>query len=394
MRVLTLGNNALAISNAPELLEKSYKTEKPDFKKTQWRGRRLSKADKKVKFVYAPYSMSKLLKMLEIDEYHSGCVEAIKESTIMQVETSNAKLNAWIAAAEFPGNEDFGSILGEAVKHRAGCGNAFLLKMRDSGGNWVGLERILPSEIVIVEKYDEFGFMRPDYIQTKNNVRTLHDNRDIIHFRRPTHKSNAWGLACEPIALNIEILGEIKKFDFNNFKSGLLIDYFIIVEGGSLRDGTVVDDEGNVVVTDAFETIQKAFMDAQGNSKSHSSILIEVEKENVKIRLEPLRQHDKDGGFIKLKKDLREGIFAYHRVPARLVSQLVAGQLGGDNNSDMTLFYVFVVSPLQNRIASALAKEFNREFSWGIQAEEFDFGDLTQFFLTADEKIFSTNRNK
>jgi capsid portal protein len=121
--------------------------------------------------------------------------------------------------------------------------------------------------------------------------------------------------------------------------------------------------------------------------------LIESESKDVKIRLEPLRQQDKDGGFLSLKKDLREGIFAYHRVPPRVVSQLVSGQLGGDNNSDMTLFYNFVVRPMQKRLALTLANEFNYEYNWGVSAEEWDFGALTEELLTNDEKLFKSLRN-
>jgi len=71
---------------------------------------------------------------------------------------------------------------------------------------------------------------------------------------------------------------------------------------------------------------------------------------DVKIRLEPLRQQDREGGFLSLKKDLREGILAYHRVPARIVSQLIPGQLGGDNRSDMDMFY-YQFNDLSNRSA-------------------------------------------
>lgn len=55
--------------------------------------------------------------------------------------------------------------------------------------------------------------------------------------------SNAWGVSCLPVTVNIEILEQIKTFDFNNFKNGLLVDYFMIVEGGSLKDDVVEDSK-------------------------------------------------------------------------------------------------------------------------------------------------------
>ncbi|WP_232502717.1 phage portal protein [Candidatus Cloacimonas acidaminovorans] len=391
---MRLGAYNLAISSATDLLEAKYKPEPIDLSKYQRIGKQLvSKAAETKKVVSQPYSMSKLLNLLDTDEYHSGCIDALTMATIMQFDCKNSQVKSWMEAAEFPACEDQTTILGELMKFYLACGNGFLIKMRNAQGEWIGLERMLPSEVQIVENYDEFGFFKPNYIQVKNNQKKDFAYEDIIHVKKSTHRSNAWGLACLPIAINIEILGEIKTFDYNNFKNGLMIDYFVIVEGGTLRDGIVTDEQGNEVLTDAYTEIEKALTEVKGNAKSHSTVLIESESRDVKIRLEPLRQQDREGGFITLKKDLREGILAYHRVPARIVSQLIPGQLGGDNRSDMLMFYQFVVRPLQNRLALALANEFNFDFGWNVKPEDFNFGNLTEVLQTADEQLFMQNRN-
>ncbi len=394
MRVMRLGAYNLAISSATDLLEAKYNPEPVDLSKLSRVGKQLiSKAAETKKVVSQPYSMSKLLNLLDTDEYHSGCIDALTMATIMQFDCKNSQVKSWMEAAEFPACEDQTTILAELMKFYLACGNGFLIKMRNAQGEWIGLERMLPSEVQIVENYDEFGFFKPNYIQVKNNQKKDFAYEDIIHVKKSTHRSNAWGLACLPIAINIEILGEIKTFDYNNFKNGLMIDYFVIVEGGTLRDGTVTDEAGNEVLTDAYTEIEKALTEVKGNAKSHSTVLIESESRDVKIRLEPLRQQDREGGFLGLKKDLREGILAYHRVPARIVSQLIPGQLGGDNSSDMLMFYQFVVRPLQNRLALALANEFNFDFGWEVKPEDFNFGDLTEVLQTADEQLFMQNRN-
>ena len=394
MRVMRLGGYNLAISSVSELLETKYKPEPIDLSKCSRVGKQLvSKAAETKKVVSQPYSMSNLLNLLDTDEYHSGCVDALSMATVMEFDCQNSQVKAWMEAAEFPACEDQTTILAELIKFYLACGNGFLIKMRNAQGQWMGLERMLPSEVQIVENYDEFGFFRPNYIQVKNNQKKDFAYADIIHIKKSTHKSNAWGLACLPIAINVEILSEIKTFDYNNFMNGLMIDYFVIVEGGTLRDGTVTDEQGNEVLTDAYTEIEKALTEVKGNAKSHSTVLIESESRDVKIRLEPLRQQDREGGFLSLKKDLREGIFAYHRVPARIVSQLIPGQLGGDNSSDMRMFYQFVVRPLQNRLALALANEFNFDFGWNVKPEDFNFGNLTEVLQTADEQLFMQNRN-
>ncbi len=394
MRVMRLGGYNLAISSASELLETKYKPEPIDLSKCNRIGKQLiSKAAETKKVVSQPYSMSNLLNLLDTDEYHSGCIDALSMATVMQFDCQNNQVKAWMEAAEFPACEDQTTILAELMKFYLACGNGFLIKMRNAQGGWMGMERMLPSEVQIVENYDEFGFFKPNYIQVKNNQKKDFAYEDIIHVKKSTHRSNAWGLACLPIAINVEILSEIKTFDYNNFKNGLMIDYFVIVEGGTLRDGTVTDEQGNEVLTDAYTEIEKALTEVKGNAKSHSTVLIESESRDVKIRLEPLRQQDREGGFINLKKDLREGIFAYHRVPARIVSQLIPGQLGGDNKSDMLMFYHFVVKPLQNRLALALANEFNFDFGWSVRPDDFNFGDLTQAIQSADDQLFMQNRS-
>jgi capsid portal protein len=391
---MRIGAHNLSISSASDLLETKYKPEPIDLSKCQRIGKQLvSKAAETKKVVSQPYSMSNLLNLLDTDEYHSGCIDALTMATIMQFDCKNSQVKAWMESAEFPACEDQTTILAELMKFYLACGNGFLIKMRNAQGQWMGLERMLPSEVQIVENYDEFGFFKPNYIQVKNNQKKDFAYEDIIHVKKSTHRSNAWGLACLPIAINIEILGEIKTFDYNNFKNGLMIDYFVIVEGGTLRDGTVTDEQGNEVLTDAYTEIEKALTEVKGNAKSHSTVLIESESRDVKIRLEPLRQQDREGGFLGLKKDLREGILAYHRVPARIVSQLIPGQLGGDNKSDMLMFYHFVVRPLQNRLALALANEFNFDFGWSVKPDDFNFGDLTQAIQSADDQLFMQNRS-
>lgn len=392
MKIQKIGGYQIGVVDTEELLSKDYSSRAVNLDSFKWIGKqRLSKSFEK-RIVSAPYSMSKLLQMLEKDEYHCGCIFAKINAALMQVEGRNANLKKWLMEAEYPGNEDITLTLNEFLKYYLACGNGFLLKMRNSSGQWVGLERLLPTEVQIVENYDGFGFFKPDFIQVKNGKKKFFSGADVIHIKNSTNRSNAWGLACLPVAINIEILEQIKVFDYNNFKNGLLVDYFMIVEGGSLKDTVVEDAEGNEVLKDAFTVIEETLLAAKGNNKSHTTVLIETENKDARIRLEPLRQQDRDGGFSGLKKDLREGIFAYHRVPARIVSQLIPGQLG-DNKADMQIFYHFAVKPLQHRLGQVLAHEFNKEFNWKLTASDFDFGDLTAISETDDEKLFKTNRN-
>jgi len=210
VRVMRLGGYNLAISSVTDLIESMYKPEAIDLSKCQRLGKQLiTKAAETRKTVMAPYSMSKLLNLLDMDEYHSGCIDALSMATVMQFECKNKQVAAWMEAAEFPACEDQTTILSEMIKFYLACGNGFLIKMRNAQGQWMGLERMLPSEVQIVENYDKFGFFRPDYIQVKNNQKKDFAYADIVHIKKSTHRSNAWGLAYPAHNRRGELVGSI-----------------------------------------------------------------------------------------------------------------------------------------------------------------------------------------
>ncbi len=391
MKIHNFNGSKVGIVSVDELLQKSYSSDPVNLNEYRWIGqRKLSKSSIKNKILSAPFSMLKLLNLADKNEYHSGCIDAIVNASLIQVKCENSEANNWLKNSHF--GSSFLELASEYLHNYIACGNAFWLKMRNSKGDWAGLEPLHPKEVSIVEKYDSFGVFKPEYIQAKQGKKKLFANSDIIHLKRYTPQSRAWGLASLPIVVNIEILNEIKTFNYNNFKRGLLIDYMVIIEGGSLSDRTITNAEGEEVQEDAFTYIQSQFAEAVGNTKSHGMVILEGGGDNVKIKLEPLRQNDKDGGFLKLKKDLREGIFAYHRVPARIVSQLVSGQLGGDNKSDMLMFYNFVIKPLQAKLSELLASELRAELKINVEASDFNFGNLTDAFESDDVKIFNNNK--
>ncbi|NMD11923.1 MAG: hypothetical protein GYA77_00075, partial [Candidatus Cloacimonetes bacterium] len=170
MIVRRLGGHKMAISCASDLLEQKYRAEAVDLSKLTRVGKQLvSKAAEAKKVVSPPYSMGKLLNLLDTDEYHSGCIDALTMATVMQFECKNKQVNGWMEAADFPSCEDQTSLLAELMKFYLACGNGFLVKMRNAKGEWVGLERMLPSEVQIVEQYDDHGFFKPNYIQVKSN---------------------------------------------------------------------------------------------------------------------------------------------------------------------------------------------------------------------------------
>jgi len=361
-------------------LNESYMPAPVELGKLKWQGDKVFK-NSNFKIIQPPISMQKLIDLLDKDEYHYACVDAICESCFVEFKCKDVRVQNFIDKIQLPKNEDIISIFSDFIHYYIACGNGFLLKMRNSLGEWVGLNRLIPSEVQIIENFDEFNFLKPNYLQVKSGKKTFFEGKDIIHLLQKNSMSNAWGVACKPIIINIEILSEIKNYDFNRFKNGLLIDFMIFVEGGELREYT--DENGNKI--DPFEEIEKLFKQAKGNNNSHSTIIIEIPDTNAKVKIEPLRQDQTD--FKSLKEDNREGIIAYHRVPRRLIGLQTPGQLGGDDESDMNVFYNMTVKPLQERVAFLLSQEFKSEFNWDVKASDFEFGDITQVLESFTNRI-------
>ncbi len=331
------------------------------------------------KAIIPPVNMLRMLQLMDIDGYHSGACNAIADGAVMHVRCKNGNVADWIVKSQNQMN--LTRLLRSCVLHLQACGNGFLLKLRDRQGKWVGLELLLPQEIEIRHNVDENGFLRPNYVQIRDSKQLPILNRDVIHIKKPTYKSSVWGLSSLPVAQGIETLKEIKALDYNNFRNGLLIDYFILVNGGSLSESE--SDEDGV-----YSRIEEMLMEAKGTRGGHSSILLESDDQGVKIDLVPLRQGTRDGDFQNLKSDIRDEMLAYHRVPKRIIAQATAGQLGGDNNSDMILFHNMVLKPIQDDIAEHLSEEFAEEYGWSVDNEDWDFGNLPGVFESEEERAF------
>jgi len=389
--VTTIKNTNVLMVDVDRMLERNLKAENYDLKKYKWNGRsRISKSLANQKKISPPYSMLKLLNLLMSNEYHDGCVDAISKNTVKMFECSNPKVQAWWDACQTPPKTNKIKLLRQMVKYNAACGNGFLIKLRSLSGEWVGLQRLLPNETEILENTNDQGFLVPDYIQRRNSVQTYFPGKDIIHMLEETFKSQAWGLQSLPIAANVEVLKELKTLDYNNFKNGLFIDYMILVEGllDEDTDDTDSDDESG------FGTIKAQFETAIQNKKQHSNIILETGDPNVKIRVEKLRKEMTADGQKQLEDKYRNGIFAYHRVPPRLASQETPGKLGGDNDSDLKIFYFNKIKPLQEDLASILAAEFKKEFGWNVKSEDFNFGNLLDDYKSEEQRFYDEAQNK
>jgi hypothetical protein len=390
MKVLRIKGNNVACITMDELLD-NYKASVPGYSglKLVTKGfKRLDHSEVlKYKSYLAPANMRKLLDLTDVDGWHGACCDAIADGTVMQVACRDAAVQGWIDNSQ--NAEDIVTTFRTAVLHYQACGNGIIAKLRDSFGKWKGVELLKPHEIDIKHFVNSENFLRPYYVQRRGKQVNVFPYDDIIHLKKPTHKSDVWGLSSMPIAQGVETLKQIKMLDYNNFKNGLKIDYIVVVQGGSLSS---TDDDSDSQGSSIYDKVKEVFEEGVEAEYAGSSVILESEDPGSEIKLIPLRQNPKDGEYLKLKDDIRNETCVYHRMPKRLVGQAISGQLGGDNNSDMTIFYNFSLKPIANKFATILSDNFRREFGFSVKARDWDFGTLTDVFKSSDEKAFENIR--
>lgn len=388
MIVKHIGKHRIGVVNLTDKIAMDFEGEKLNLEGGKWVSKSrvdLRKSETQERLIYAPYSMIKLMDMEDKSEYVAGCMRAIREFSIMQIECANPNVKTWFENSYFPDDDPL-SLIQECVANYKSCGNGLLLKARDLTGKWAGLDRLLPNECIIVERYEN-NIPTPNYMQVRNNKRALHDNKEVIHIKQLSRKSNFWGLPKLSHVKDVYTLDEIDTYNYNNFKNGLLVDYICFISGGTLRGNEVTDDDGNVIEGDAYDKLETTISDAQGTNAAHGMILVEFEGTDTKIEMHPMRQ-DTDGGFLKLKDKLVEGLYTYYGTPKRIVAQAVSGELGGSDNSDMILFYYGTIKNIQRKLAIVLARNFRDEFGWDVKPEDFDFGNVIDLFKSPDDILF------
>ncbi|MDP3115421.1 MAG: hypothetical protein Q8M98_11730 [Candidatus Cloacimonadaceae bacterium] len=241
MRVMRLGGYNLAISSASELLETKYKPEPIDLSKCSRVGKQLiSKAAETKKVVSQPYSMSNLLNLMDTDEYHSGCVDALSMATVMEFDCKNSQVKSWMETAEFPACEDQTTILGE--------------KMSKSLNNFYTARDILKQHSAEAIR---FFFLSKHYRSPIDFNRELirESERAVKNFYDALKAIDYPGFADEQIEItNPDIAAMEQDFitamddDFNSARAiAVLFELASLIKNESLQDSTRKEAAGMLV---------------------------------------------------------------------------------------------------------------------------------------------------
>lgn len=332
--------------------------------------------------VDVPVDFGILADLLHENTWHESCLRA-KARVIAQLgfDIRNDKLSEDIIKKIKKPNSDyfFTDMLGRVMLDYEIYGNAYIEVVRI--GNNVEKLYHLPARDVRIDK-DRKGYwqipkgklLTGQYFCNFDEKSKNPADHELIHLKNYTPLSSYYGLpeylGCVPA---ITTLTYIAEFNLRYFSNGCMPDLAIIVEGGELDSKT--EDE----IVDYLAENMKGLVN------SHKTLFLNVNQKDVKIRIEKLNEV-KEGSFKILRDSSRDEIISAHGVPPRLAGIMVAGSLGGTNESkaQMQTFMDVYVKPKQKALTESLNEYY--EMMYG-QSPDFYLYELE--IRTYDEKVVS-----
>ena len=150
-----------------------------------------------------------------------------------------------------------------------------------------------------------------------------------------------------PLSDTIKLDKSARTYNIRYFDNGAMTDFLLIVEGGEL------DEKAEEQIKEYIED------NAMGLNNSHKILMVSVEDEKAKVRIENLGSL-KEAAFRLLRQDNRDEIYSMHRIPPRLAGVIQSGQLGGGGEiwGQLMIFQETEVKPEQEMIQENLNRIF------------------------------------
>jgi HK97 family phage portal protein len=191
---------------------------------------------------------------------------------------------------------------------------------------------------------------------------------EILHLYQYDPQDDYYGMPDWYAALGAMGLDRtILEFNTYLFSNALMAHTAVIVEGGRLSDG-------------AREAV-KSFLQnrATGPNNAGRVLLLEDERDEVKVRFEKLGLDVEDVMIVEAQRHFRDVVVAAHGVPPRILGIITPGQLGatGEVEGQLRTFAETVLRPGQRELETALGV-FLEEVAPGchIRFAEMDATDL------------------
>ncbi|MFS4437856.1 phage portal protein [Paracoccaceae bacterium GXU_MW_L88] len=219
----------------------------------------------------------------------------------------------------------FGSLAVALGVDRGTYGNAFLQKIRGSGGKLEGLRRLPALTMRKRIIGDTVSYVQTTLVNGRE-VKEYFDEDEIIHIKDPCpsgfhYAYPSWSGVQELMQLAVAAVRHNASF----FENGAMPEYAIIFKGSS---------PSKEVEADIKEFFQKEF---RGVDNAHRTLVIGTNEETT-IEIKKLTADVKDGDFIKLMDAARDRMPVAHGTPPRVLGIMSAGQLGGGGEMAEQLF--------------------------------------------------------
>lgn len=172
-----------------------------------------------------------------------------------------------------------------------------------------------------------------------------HDENELIHLKEYDPQDDYYGMPSWLASLAAQLLDRTAvEYNTYLFKNGLLAHFAIIVEGGKLDKKEI-------------EGIKRYIQqNASGVNNAGRGMIIQHQKNGIKIRIEKLNIDLKDLLIDKLRVGTRDETVSAHRVPPRLLGIMHSGALGGGGEVEgqLKIFLESVVKPDQARLEALI----------------------------------------
>lgn len=170
-------------------------------------------------------------------------------------------------------------------------------------------------------------------------------HNEVLHFLQYDPSNDYYGVPDWYAALGTMALDRtILEFNTRLFANSLMANMAVIVEGGRLSPST--------------REAVRAFLRerAIGASNAGRVLLLEDERDQVKIRFERLSLDVKDVLIVEAQKHFRDAVIAAHGVPPRVLGIVTPGQLGatGEVEGQLRTFRETVLRPGRFMLESVL----------------------------------------
>ncbi|MEP0004571.1 MAG: phage portal protein [Balneola sp.] len=195
---------------------------------------------------------------------------------------------------------------------------------------------------------------------------------EILHYYAYDPEDSHYGIGEWYPALAEMILDRnVVEYGINLFLNQLMAKFIIIVEGGQLSTSAKASLKD--YLSNNFHGVKNA----------GRTIILASDDPNVKIRIEKLEISfgEKSDPQTGTRSVSRDNVMAAHGIPPRLLSVIVASQLGGGNENEgqLKIFKNTVIDPEQSRfeefLNNTLIKAFG-EHKWKLKFNEFDVTNL------------------